>query len=229
MDAVHHAALTGERALQEALGTSARAEQFYSKQVLDHLNAEMSSFVSRQSMAFLATADAQGNCDCSFRAGPPGFMQVLDPHTLAFPEYRGNGVMASAGNIVENGHVALLFIDFCQDVIGLHVNGPAELVEPPQMRERAPLLAEDPHPVHAVAVGPGPGRRGLRALLQAHPPVPAAAQAAALGDGRPQAQGRRLLPRGGVRRRTSDALPGPVVRPLPVSSSGGGTVSGSGA
>jgi predicted pyridoxine 5'-phosphate oxidase superfamily flavin-nucleotide-binding protein len=73
-------------------------------------------------------------------------VQVLDPHTLAFPEYRGNGVMASAGNIVENGHVALLFIDFCQDVIGLHVNGRAELVEPPQMRERAPLLAEDPHP-----------------------------------------------------------------------------------
>jgi predicted pyridoxine 5'-phosphate oxidase superfamily flavin-nucleotide-binding protein len=199
MDAVHHAALTGERALQEALGTSARAEQFYSKQVLDHLNAEMSSFVSRQSMAFLATADAQGNCDCDFRAGPPGFMQVLDPHTLAFPEYRGNGVMASAGNIVENGHVALLFIDFCQDVIGLHVNGRAELVEPPHMRARtAAGRGPSPRP-QAVAVGPGAGRGGLRPLLEA------------LGDERPQAQGRRLLPRGGV------VVAGPVM-PCPARS-----------
>ena len=146
MDLTAHPGSTGERELQEQLGTSARAAQFYRKQVLDHLNPTMQEFVARQTMTFVATAGADGDCDCSFRAGPPGFVRVLDARTVAFPEYRGNGVMASAGNIRENGHVALLFMDFCQDVIGLHVNGRAQILEPQHLREVAPLLPEDPHP-----------------------------------------------------------------------------------
>jgi uncharacterized protein len=53
---------------------------------------------------------------------------VLDEKTLAYPEYRGNGVMSSLGNISENPHVGLLFVDFT-DKIGLHVNGRARIVE----------------------------------------------------------------------------------------------------
>ena len=49
-------------------------------------------------MVWIATADAHGECDCPFRAGPPGFVQVLDDQTARYPEYRGNGVMASLGN-----------------------------------------------------------------------------------------------------------------------------------
>ena len=56
-------------------------------------------------MAFIATSDAHGECDSSFRAGPPGFMRVLDEKTVMWPEYKGNGVMASMGNIVENPYV----------------------------------------------------------------------------------------------------------------------------
>ena len=134
-----------ERHLQELVGSTARAEQFYRDQVLDHLNDEMQAFVGRQTMAFLATADARGHCDCSLRAGPAGFVSVLDAHCLAFPEYRGNGVMASAANISDNAHAALLFVDFSQDVIGLHVNGRAELVAGRQMQELAPSLGEDQH------------------------------------------------------------------------------------
>ena len=119
----------GEHALQVQYGSVQRAASFYRRQVLDHLNARMQQFIARQEMCFVATADANGECDCSFRAGRPGFVRVVDDHTLLYPEYRGNGVMASLGNLHENPHIGLLFIDFVHDVIGLHVNGTAHVRE----------------------------------------------------------------------------------------------------
>ncbi|WP_432119530.1 pyridoxamine 5'-phosphate oxidase family protein [Streptomyces sp. bgisy032] len=139
----------GEHEIQRELGTADRADRFYDEQVLDRLNPRMREFVGRQEMFFLATADRHGECDNTFRAGPPGFLCVLDDTTLAYPEYRGNGVMASLGNIRENPHVGLLMIDFSADRIGLHVNGRARLVTDPAMRLSHPGL-----PVDAV-----PGRR----------------------------------------------------------------------
>jgi uncharacterized protein len=125
--------MTGERLLQDRLGTRDKADNFYARQVLDHLNERMREFVGRQEMMFLATSDAAGSCDNSFRAGLPGFVRVLDEHRLTWPEYRGNGVLASLGNITENGHVGLLFLDFVEAGVGLHVNGAAELTEDPQV------------------------------------------------------------------------------------------------
>ncbi len=124
----------GEHLLQQAYGTAERARRFYRDQVLDHLNPEMVEFVGRMEMAFIGTADAGGECDASFRAGPPGFLHVLDPRRIAYPEYRGNGVLASLGNISENPHVALLMIDFVRDLIGLHVNGRASIIEDVELR-----------------------------------------------------------------------------------------------
>jgi uncharacterized protein len=131
----------GEHALQERYGTVSRARGFYDHQVLDHLNDRMQAFVTRAEMVFVATADASGEADCSFRAGEPGFVCVLGERTLLYPEYRGNGVMGSLGNITENGHVGLLFIDFCGDAIGLHVNGRATLTENAELLARADLPA----------------------------------------------------------------------------------------
>jgi len=119
----------GEHALQECYGTQTRAQAFYDHQVLDYLNPHMQIFIAHQEMLFVATSDTNGACDTSFRAGRPGFVQVLDQSTLAYPEYRGNGIMASLGNITENPHIGLLFLDFFQDKIGLHVNGRAQIVE----------------------------------------------------------------------------------------------------
>ena len=119
----------GEHALQLELGTTARADRFYDDQVLDHLNPAMRDFVRRQQMFFLATADAAGECDSTLRAGPPGFVEVVDESTLAWPEFKGNGVMASLGNISENPHVGILMVDFVRDPVGLHVNGSARLME----------------------------------------------------------------------------------------------------
>jgi uncharacterized protein len=138
--------LTGERMLQEQLGTRDRAEQFYGRQVLDHLNDRMRDFVARQEWMFVATSDARGACDSTLRAGPAGFVAVLAERRLAWPEYRGNGVLASRGNIVENPHVGLLFVDFTDDQIGLHVNGRANLVGDDVLRSAYPDLPIDTVP-----------------------------------------------------------------------------------
>jgi predicted pyridoxine 5'-phosphate oxidase superfamily flavin-nucleotide-binding protein len=119
----------GEHELQEKYNTAPRAQGFYRHQVLDYLNPTMLAFVSKQEMMFVGTADKHGEADTSFRAGLPGFVRVLNEKTLAYPEYRGNGVMSSLGNISENPHVGLLFVDFTEAKIGLHVNGRARIVE----------------------------------------------------------------------------------------------------
>lgn len=124
---------SGEQQAQERFGTTGRAVAFYANQVLPHLNAPMRQFIARQEMVFIATADAGGACDCSFRAGGPGFIHVLDEKTLAYPEYRGNGVLASVGNILENPHIGMIFLDYYQTTIGLHVNGTARVLTPSEM------------------------------------------------------------------------------------------------
>ena len=119
----------GERILQKKVGSENKASAFYNKQMLDYLNPYMRKFILKQEMVFIATADPKGECDCSFRAGKQGFVRVLNEKTLLCPEYRGNGVMASMGNILENPYIGMTFIDFFENTIGLHVNGKAKIVE----------------------------------------------------------------------------------------------------
>ena len=118
---------------QSLYSTTKRALAFYDKQMLDSLNQAMKDFILRQEMVFIATSDASGECDSSFRAGLPGFIRVLDEKTLIYPEYRGNGVMASIGNIMENNHIGMMFIDFFESTVGLHVNGTAQILENDQL------------------------------------------------------------------------------------------------
>ncbi|PTX58450.1 hypothetical protein C8P63_11637 [Melghirimyces profundicolus] len=141
----------GEHFLQKEYGTEKRALAFYNNQMLDHLNQTMMDFIAEQEMAFIATADGNGECDNSFRAGPPGFVRILDEYHLAYPEYRGNGVMASLGNILENPHIGILFVDFFRTAVGLHVNGKAKIVENQELLSqpdlpkaiRSDILTED--------------------------------------------------------------------------------------
>ena len=131
---------SGEHELQAQFGNTKRANAFYDNQVLDYLTPEMRDFMSRMTMAFIATSDAHGECDSSFRAGPPGFMRVIDEKTVMWPEYKGNGVMASMGNISENPYVGLLMVDFFETAVGLHVNGKATIVENDAVEAFAPLF-----------------------------------------------------------------------------------------
>lgn len=154
----HTTGSAGEHALQCAYGTEERAERFYREQVLDHLNPPMVDFVRRMEMAFVATADQFGECDASLRAGPPGFLLVLDAHHIAYPEYRGNGVLASLGNIAENPHIGMLLLDFTRDRIGLHINGRAAIVSPGTIAETAIRTG-------VALPGEQPGRRIERWVL----------------------------------------------------------------
>ena len=146
----------GERILQERYGTRERASKFYDNQVSDHLTPKMVEFIGRMEMAFIATSDAAGECDCSFRTGTAGFVRVLDEHTIAYPELRGNGVMASLGNILENPYIGIFMVDFTHDLIGLHVNGNAEIVTPWDMQELDRCLPEQ---------ATHPGRRPVQWVL----------------------------------------------------------------
>lgn len=137
---------TGERELQKLYGSVDRADRFYRQQHRDRLNERMRQFVARAELMFVATSDAGGSCDCTMRAGPAGFVRVYGPDHLAWPEYRGNGVHASLGNLSENPAVGLLFVDFVQDVIGLHVNGLARIVDDDELRAQDPDLPVDPVP-----------------------------------------------------------------------------------
>ena len=90
----------------------------------------------------MATADDAGECDCSLRCGEAGFVRVLDKGRLLYPEYRGNGVLASLGNLSTNGHVGMFFADFFESTIGLHVNGAAKIVSNEELRGRSGLSDE---------------------------------------------------------------------------------------
>jgi predicted pyridoxine 5'-phosphate oxidase superfamily flavin-nucleotide-binding protein len=115
----------GEKELQIKQNTENRAKRFYENQMKTSLNKRMRAFIENQEMVFIATSDAKGNCDCSPRFGNKGFIKILDEKTLVYPEYRGNGVFASLGNILENSHIGMVFVDFFETAVGLHVNGTA--------------------------------------------------------------------------------------------------------
>jgi uncharacterized protein len=142
----------GEHVLQERFGTTQRAQQFYRHQLVGRLTPVMREFIGRMEMAFIATSDAAGESDCSFRAGPAGFFLVLDDRTIAYPEYRGNGVMASLGNMLLNPHIGIFMADFTRDLIGLHINGDTEILTPGQMHELGFELPE-------------PGNRGRQPVM----------------------------------------------------------------
>ncbi|MCC7436205.1 MAG: pyridoxamine 5'-phosphate oxidase family protein [Methanoregulaceae archaeon] len=124
-----------QRDVQDTFDSRRLADRIEERLVQSELDADDKAFIERQMMFFLATADEQGHLNCSFKGGPRGFVRVLDANTLAFPDYNGNGMFLSIGNIRGNAEVGLLFIDFEQPK-RLRVNGEAS-IDP-----NDPLLAE---------------------------------------------------------------------------------------
>ena len=132
-----------EHLLQEKWGARDRAMNFYDRQVLDFLAPKMQEFIARQEFLFVATADRNGECDCTSKFGKPGFIRVLSNKYLMYPEYRGNGVFANSGNMTENPHIALLMIDFTRDTVGLHVNGKVRIVANDELLQYTDKLPDD--------------------------------------------------------------------------------------
>ena len=100
------------RSLQDQFDTRRIADRLRDVKVHDRFTEDDRAFLERMDMFFLATVDASGQPTCSYKGGTPGFVAVLDDRTLAFPNYDGNGMYLSAGNIAATGAVGLLFIDF---------------------------------------------------------------------------------------------------------------------
>ena len=102
----------GSRSLQDRFDTRALADRIDTLLVSDTISDGDRAFIQDRDMFFLATADAEGRPTCSYKGGEPGFVRVLDARTLAFPSYDGNGMYLSAGNVLVNPAVGMLFIDF---------------------------------------------------------------------------------------------------------------------
>jgi uncharacterized protein len=102
----------GNRRLQDAFDTRRLADRLEELKVRDFIDDVDRAFIEGLDMFFLATADADGRPSCSYKGGDPGFVRALDEHTLAFPDYDGNGMFLSLGNALVNPEVGLLFVSF---------------------------------------------------------------------------------------------------------------------
>ncbi len=117
----------GMREVQERMDSVRLADRLREVTVHGRFSDDDRAFIEAASMVFVATADAEGRPDCSYKGGAPGFLRLLDDVTIAMPVYDGNGQYRTLGNIVANPAVGLLFVDFDQSR-RLRVNGDATVV-----------------------------------------------------------------------------------------------------
>jgi uncharacterized protein len=133
------------RALQDHFDTRRLADRLAEVKVHDRFTPDDRAFIERLDMFFLATVDETGQPTCSYKGGDPGFVTVVDDLTLAFPNYDGNGMYLSMGNVDATHRVGMLFIDF-ERQRRMRVDGTASL------RLDDPLLATYPEAQFVVRV-----------------------------------------------------------------------------
>ncbi len=114
----------GNRRLQDEFDSRRIADRLEAVTFRTAFTASDTAFIGGTIFFFLATADAEGRPDVSHKGGMPGFVRVTGPSELAFPDYDGNGMFKSLGNVAINPNVALLFIDF-ERPRRLRINGTA--------------------------------------------------------------------------------------------------------
>ena len=166
-------------------------DQFDSRRISDRLEtftrtaftADDQAFIESAIYFFIATADAGGRPDCSFKGGPPGFVRVTGANELAFPDYDGNGMFKSLGNMLVNANVGLLFIAMHGKPQRLRVNGTATVSRDDPLLARTigaqlivrvkaaaifpncpryiPKLELVEPSIYAPRAGPGSGRAGV--------------------------------------------------------------------
>jgi hypothetical protein len=135
----------GSRELQDRFDTRRLADRIEDKLVHNFIGPHEAAFIQERDMFFLATADEEGRPNCSYKGGDPGFVRVVDDRTLAFPNYNGNGMYLSMGNLLKDPHVGLLFIDL-EHGNRMRVNGVASV------DENDPLLGGYPEAQFVVRV-----------------------------------------------------------------------------
>ncbi|HYC58980.1 MAG TPA: pyridoxamine 5'-phosphate oxidase family protein [Thermoanaerobaculia bacterium] len=128
---------SSSRALQDTFDTRRLADRLAEVKVRDRFTTEDRQFIERLDMFFLATVDGAGQPTCSYKGGDPGFVTVLDEKTLAFPNYDGNGMYLSMGNVADTRSVGMLFIDF-ELQRRMRVDGTAHIAMADPLLERYP-------------------------------------------------------------------------------------------
>jgi predicted pyridoxine 5'-phosphate oxidase superfamily flavin-nucleotide-binding protein len=126
----------GNRNLQDRFDCRRIADRLEEKLTRVIFNDDDKALIESVVFFFIATADAHGRPDCSFKGGPSGFVRVTGPSELAFPEYDGNGMFKSLGNLLVNANIGLLFIAINDKPKRLRVNGSA------RVSDADPLLAK---------------------------------------------------------------------------------------
>lgn len=104
----YHAA---QRAFQDQFDTRRLADRL-AESTSDTISEPFKRFIEARDMFFIATCGEDGWPECSYKGGEPGFVRVIDDHTLAYPVYNGNGMYLTSGNLALNTKVGMLFIDF---------------------------------------------------------------------------------------------------------------------
>src|SRR5262249_24217996 len=117
----------GNRNLQDRFDSRRIADRLEEKLTRVTFNDDDKALIQRAAFFFIATADARGWPACSFKGGAPGFVRITGPSELAFPDYDGNGMFKSLGNLLVNSNVGLLFIAMNDKPKRLRVNGSARL------------------------------------------------------------------------------------------------------
>ena len=130
---------------QDKFETRRIADRIDELLVSDTIDEHAQRFIEARDMFFLATCDANGHPQCSYKGGAPGFVRVVDNHTIAFPVYDGNGMFLSLGNVRAHAEVGMLFIDF-EHPNRMRVNGVATV------DEDDPLLVTMPGAIAVVRV-----------------------------------------------------------------------------
>ncbi len=102
----------GQRQLQDRFDTRRLADRLDQTILHDVISPDDKAFIESRDFFFISTVDASGQPTCSFKAGPAGFVRVLDEKTIAFPSFDGNGMFMSTGNLLANPKLGILFIDF---------------------------------------------------------------------------------------------------------------------
>ena len=126
----------GNRRLQDRFDSRRISDRLEERLTRTEFTADDKAFIESVPYFFIATADAEGRPDCSFKGGMPGFVRVTGANELAFPDYDGNGMFKSLGNLLVNANVGLLFIALHDKPKRLRVNGSA------RVNEADPLLSE---------------------------------------------------------------------------------------
>ncbi len=117
----------GNRELQALFGSTALADRLVERLRRSEFTDDDKAFIESLEYFFLATANPIGQPDCSFKGGPPGFVRVIAPNLLVWPDYDGNGMFKSLGNIAINPSVGLLFMRMGETPKRLRANGTAQI------------------------------------------------------------------------------------------------------